>query len=249
MEVTTGNLVPPAPNNNWPAVPRPRRRLMGRKTLVGLVILLLIVMGWLSLRAQPESLTISDSDKFSSGGEQSQVRGVDKSLFVRDSDHSLGSPTAPVQIIEFSDFECPYCLEAFPTIRALTVEYGERVHYVYRHFPITSIHAQAFAAAEASECARAQGQFWAYHDRLFLRPAERSDDDLRLHAQAVGLDLDKFDTCMSDHTYRGLVERDMEDGRRLGVVGTPTWFINGERVQGVIPADNFKAGIEKLLKQ
>jgi protein-disulfide isomerase len=253
MEATTGGssandslnpLAPPAVPLPPPPPPRRPRRwvILTFFLVVGFIILLGLINR--QINKEPD---ISDSTKFSTAGQAVEPVTVDKTLLIRDSEHSLGSAEATVEIIEFADFQCPYCLEAFPIIRSLTIEYGDRIHYVYRHFPLMSIHDRAMAAAEASECAREQGKFWPYHDRLFQFQQAMSDQDFRVHAEAVGLDVASFDSCLNDHRYKGMIERDLQDGRALGVSGTPTWFINGERVEGVIPADNFRAGLEKIL--
>jgi protein-disulfide isomerase len=157
-----------------------------------------------------------------------------------------GPEDAPVRIIEFSDFECPYCLSANPTIAQVLEAYGDRIRLVYRHFPLT-IHPNARPAAEAAACAAAQGQFWPYHDRLFADQAQLADADLKRHAAELGLDAGAFDACVDGRRYREDVDADMAAGREAGVAGTPAFFINGRLLSGAQPFEAFKQIIDEEL--
>ena len=172
---------------------------------------------------------------------------VDPERLIRPASPSLGSPTAPITIVEFADFECPNSEESFPVIRTLLNDYGKDIYFVYRQFPLPTLHEHAQAAAEASVCAAAQGKFWAYHDRLFLNQNSLDDQSLQQYALQAGLDSDEFSRCFSTHAGRPTVATDLADGRALGVRGTPTWFINGRKVEGAIPEDIFRKVIEELL--
>jgi protein-disulfide isomerase len=157
-----------------------------------------------------------------------------------------GSASAPVEIIEFSDFQCPYCLRAYPTVKQIIATYGDRVRLVYRHYPLPN-HPNARPAAEASACAAEQGKFWEYHDQLFEHQAQLTDADLKQYAAAVRLDTAKFDECFSSRRYGKDIDADMEAGRSAGVSGTPGFFVNGRPIDGAQPFEAFKTIIDEEL--
>ena len=148
-----------------------------------------------------------------------------------------GSPEAAVTIVEFSNFECPFCKQAQLTIMQLLERYNGKVKLVYRDFPLDSIHPQARRAAEAARCAHDQGNFWDFHDLLFSE-AKMAPEDLRQYASKMGLDTVKFDSCVSNGTHKFTVQRDLDEGTRLGITGTPAFFINGRMISG---AQSFEA--------
>jgi len=157
-----------------------------------------------------------------------------------------GSANAPIEIIEFSDFQCPYCQRANPTVAQVLKTYGDRVHFVYRHFPLGN-HPNARPAAEASQCAAEQGKFWEYHDILFANPSRLADADLKQHAAGLGLDAKQFNACVDTHKYKAQVDADMEAGEEAGVNGTPAFFVNGRMLNGAQPFDAFKRVIDEEL--
>lgn len=159
-----------------------------------------------------------------------------------------GSAGAPIQMIEFSDFQCPYCRQANPTVARVLSTYGDRIHFVYRHYPLPT-HPNARPAAEASACAAEQGKFWPYHDVLFANPAKLGVADLKQHAADLGLDAAKFNACVDAHRYRAQVDADMKDGEEVGVNGTPAFFINGRFLSGAQPFDAFKRIIDEELER
>ncbi len=158
-----------------------------------------------------------------------------------------GSINAPVTIVEFSDFHCPFCRQVGPVVAQVLSRYGDKVRLVYRDFPLDSLHPQARQAAEAARCAGDQGKFWQYHDRLLAGGSGGGPAELKSSASAVGLDIVAFDRCLSSHTYREAVQRDVDEGTRLGVTGTPTFFINGRMIAGTQPIDAFASLIEQEL--
>jgi protein-disulfide isomerase len=160
---------------------------------------------------------------------------------------SKGSASAPVELIEFSDFQCPYCLRANPTVTQVLNTYGDRVHFVYRHYPLPG-HPNARPAAEAATCAAEQGKFWQYHDRLFADPSKLSDADLKKSAADLGLDAAKFDACVDSHKFKATVDADIAAGQDAGVDGTPAFFINGRMLSGAQPFDQFKKLIDEELE-
>lgn len=166
----------------------------------------------------------------------------------------LGKAEAPVTIVEYSDFQCPYCLRHFSETQArLVADYVNtgKVKILFKNFPIPELHPQAFQASVAAECAADQGKFWAYHDVLFQRFGARTVDytPVGLGGYAVGLQLDreKFDACLRDEKITARVNADRQEGNRLGVRGTPTFFINGQQLVGAQPYEAFKAVIDAAL--
>jgi predicted DsbA family dithiol-disulfide isomerase len=157
-----------------------------------------------------------------------------------------GPAGAPIQIVEFSDFECPFCLRAFPTVDQVLKTYGNRVRLVYRHYPLPN-HPHARPAAEASACAAEQGKFWEYHDRLFGSPGRLGPDELKQHAAELGLDTAKFNTCVDTHKFQKDVDEDIAAADAVGVTGTPAFFINGRSISGAMPFETFKQMIDEEL--
>ena len=158
-----------------------------------------------------------------------------------------GQANAPIELIEFADFQCPYCLAASPTVKKVLDTYGDRIRFVYRNYPLPN-HPQARPAAEAAQCANEQGQFWPYHDRLFAESGKLSDADLKQTAAALGLDAAKFNKCVDEHKYRAVVDADAQAGNDAGVNGTPAFFINGRLLSGAQPFDAFKRVIDEELE-
>jgi protein-disulfide isomerase len=165
---------------------------------------------------------------------------------------SEGSPfrgpgTARVTIVEFQDFHCPFCERVQPTLTQLMDRYGERIKLVYRDFPIDQLHPQARRAHEAARCAKDQGKFWEYHDVLFARPKDASLEILKAYARETGLDVDRFERCLTGRSYQAAVQKDIEDGIRAGVTGTPTFFVNGRLLSGAQPLATFARLIDEEL--
>jgi protein-disulfide isomerase len=159
---------------------------------------------------------------------------------------SQGPTNAPIELVEFSDFQCPFCYRAHPTVKQVLNTYGSKVRFVYRNYPLPN-HPNARPAAEAAQCANEQGQFWAYHDRLFADQNKLGDADLRASAVALGLDAPKFNACLDSHKYKPRVDADLQAGNEAGVNGTPAFFINGRMISGAQPYDEFKKVIDEEL--
>jgi Na+:H+ antiporter, NhaA family len=143
-------------------------------------------------------------------------------------DHVRGGADAPVTLVEYGDFQCPYCGEAYPVVNELLERFGHQLRFVFRHMPLKDLHPRAPFAAEAAEAAAAQGRFWEMHDRLFEHRLELSDEELRAHAEAVGVeDAARFDAELRDGVHSARVAEDLESGSRSGVPSTPRFFVNG----------------------
>ena len=145
---------------------------------------------------------------------------------VRAEDHLLGSPDARISIVEYGDFECPYCKQAAPAVKMVLARFAAEVRFVFRHFPVEANHAHALLAAEASEAAAAQGKFWEMHDALFRNQLRLERKDLGEYAASLGLDRALFDAQLDQHQYLPLVRNHLESGKRSGVRSTPAFFIN-----------------------
>jgi protein-disulfide isomerase len=182
-------------------------------------------------------------------------------LVTVDASASHGRPDARVTIVEFSDYQCVFCgrhsRDTFPQIDREYIQTG-RLRYVVRDFPIESIHPQALKAHEAAHCAGEQGKHWAMHEKLFSNQRAMSASDLTAHAQSLGLEMPRFEKCLAGGQYAAKIRRSFEEGQRLGIRGTPTFFIGlteantstikaTRRIIGAQPYAAFKAAIDELL--
>ena len=149
-------------------------------------------------------------------------------LPVNPADHTIGPTHAPVNVVEYGDFECPNCKQAAPAVKLLLGRFEGRIQFVYRHFPLEEVHPHALHAAEAAECAGAQGKFWPMHDLLFDNQAHLKVNHLRGYAEQLQLDLPRYTAEMDDHVYLQRIREHMLSGRDGGVRGTPTFFVNGQ---------------------
>jgi protein-disulfide isomerase len=158
-----------------------------------------------------------------------------------------GSEKAPVTVVKFEDFQCPFCKQVQPTFNELLSRYNGKVRLVHKDLPLESIHPQARQAAEAARCAYEQGKFWEYHDKLYANSPKASADDLKSYAKEVDLDVDSFDRCFANGKYKAVVQKDLKEGAQLGLTGTPTIFINGREISGNQPLEAFEAIIDEEL--
>jgi protein-disulfide isomerase len=147
-------------------------------------------------------------------------------------DHVAGHDDAPVTLVEYGDYQCPYCGMAHPIVKAAQHELGSHLRFVYRHFPLAEIHPHARLAAQAAEAAAAQGRFWEMHDMLFEHQNALEAEDLVGYAKSLGLDTGRFARELEAGTYAKRVRDDFRSGARSGVNGTPTFFVNGVRYDG-----------------
>jgi len=168
-------------------------------------------------------------------------------VVVNPDDPSQGKADAPVTVVEYSDFQCPFCLRVMPTLKELRAKYGDKMRLVWKDFPLTQIHPQAFVAAQAGNCAREQGKFWEYHDQLFGNQAALQPEFLKKYAAAIGLDADKFNACLDTAKYESRVQGSIGIGTRLGINSTPTVYVNGRMVNGAQPIEVFTQIIDEEL--
>jgi protein-disulfide isomerase len=155
-------------------------------------------------------------------------------------DHTQGSPDAPIMLLEYGDYECPFCGQAQPIMKAIQERLGDSLCFAFRHFPLANVHPHAEHAAEAAEAAGAQGKFWEMHDTLFENQQALEDEFLAEYAAALGLDEERLIREVTSEAYAQRIREDFKNGVRGGVNGTPSFFINGERYDGA-------RGLEPLL--
>jgi protein-disulfide isomerase len=160
-------------------------------------------------------------------------------------DHIEGPPDAPVTLVEYGDFQCPYCGDAYRIVEEVRSRLGDRMRFVFRHFPITTAHEHAEHAAEAAEAAAAQGKFWPMHAVLYEHQSHLADEDLRRYAAQIGLDVDRFDDDLAQHAYADRVREDFMGGVRSGVNGTPSFFIDGQRYDESYDVEPLTAALER----
>ena len=162
-----------------------------------------------------------------------------------DRDHIQGPIDATVTLVQYGDYECPYCGEAYPIVKEVQARMGERLRFVFRNFPISTSHPHAERAAEAAEAASAQGRFWEMHDTLYEHQKRLRDEDLRAYAEHLELDLDRFDKEMAEHVHAERIHEDFMSGVRSGVNGTPTFYINHVRHDDSYDADTLLEALER----
>jgi protein-disulfide isomerase len=158
-----------------------------------------------------------------------------------------GGERAAVTIVEFSDFHCPFCRRVIPTLTQIESRYGDKIKLVFRDFPIEGIHPGSTKAHEAARCAGEQGKFWPYHDKLFGREPNSSADALIGLGKEVGLNGNAFEACLNSSKYQAAIQQDIEEGQRVGVNGTPAFFINGRLITGAQPLETFTRMIDDEL--
>jgi protein-disulfide isomerase len=163
-----------------------------------------------------------------------------------DRDHIEGPADAAVTLVQYGDYECPYCGEAYPILKEVQARMGGRLRFVFRNFPITTSHPHAERAAEAAETAAAQDRFWEMHDLLYENQKHLRDEDLHAYAEQLGLDVELFDKEMADQAHVERVHEDFMSGVRSGVNGTPTFYVNGVRHDDSWDADTLLEALERV---
>ncbi len=162
-------------------------------------------------------------------------------------DHTLGAAEAPVTLVEYGDFECPFCGRAYPELKRVLRQLKGKVRFVFRHFPVIDEHPHAQHAAEVAEAAAAQGKFWEMHDLLYQRQAALADDDLVRYAHELGLDAARVRHELAAHVHAARVTEDVVSGTQSGVSGTPRFFINGRRHEEPGDAKTLAAALRRTL--
>jgi len=220
--------------------------------VVQLVILVVMLLQINALNSKMDFITglatgdVADGDSIAVPTEAAVVAEPTIVEVSIDDDPWTGGKNADVVIIEFSDFECPYCARGAEVVDELLDIYGDDIKVVFRDFPL-SFHENAHIAAEAAECANEQDMFWEYHDVLFANQGAMDMDSLKTYASELGLDSGEFNECLESRSMSAEVDADFAEGQSYGVRGTPAFFINGQLISGAQPVENFKAVIDPLL--
>ena len=166
-------------------------------------------------------------------------------LPVSERDHIQGPNIAPVTLVEYGDYECPYCAQAYLIIKEVQERLGNKLRFVFRNFPVVSVRPRAYKIALGAEAAAAQNRFWEMYDYLFKHGQTNSDENLRRSAAGLGLQMDKFDRDLNEQIYKGHLDEDIESGKSSGVKGTPTFFINGDRYVGEWDLDRLLSALDE----
>lgn len=225
-----------------------RERGLGLGRGAGLLVVGLLAglaVGWLAWRGA-DGGPGSDPGPMNAvePGERVTVEGVDVTR-----DPALGPEDAPVTIVEFSDFECPFCARfANNTAPVLRRQYGDRIRWIFVNNPLQSIHPRAYDAGLAGECAAEQGKFWEFYDAVFTGRHGLSNSDLMAIGREVGVDMERYRTCFENAEYAEEMAEDIKEGQKFYILGTPTFFINGHRLEGAQPPEAFAAVIDSILR-
>jgi protein-disulfide isomerase len=166
---------------------------------------------------------------------------------LKERDHILGSETAPINFVEYGDYQCPRCCQAHQMVKAICQQLDTQICFGFRHFPLSAIHPYAQYAAEVAEAASAQAHFWQVHDYLFEHQQRLGNGQLLRYVKQLGMDIDRFEREIAEHQYTERVHQDMVSGIQGGVNGTPTFFINGDRYDGAYDYDAILAKIYAIL--
>ncbi len=253
-----------AQNNSSPAVIEPKEQIANKEVLTLLKILISLVIISLAFNmiqtmavlkqvsanvnfpsknlAAQANQNQNDSLANPSGANDSQNAVFE----IKSTDHIKGNPNAKITLVEFSDFECPFCAKHYPTLNKILADYNGKVRLVYKHFPL-SFHANSQKASEASECASEQGKFWEYHDKLFENQSQGfSVDKFKQWAKDLGLNSGQFNSCLDSDKYSSKIQSDFQEGSAKGVNGTPATFVNGKLISGALPYESFKSIIDSI---
>ncbi|MFH1145433.1 MAG: DsbA family protein [bacterium] len=214
---------------------------------VGFVVMLGVFLG----RQAPPSAVAGAKPNQPEAQLPEEQAPVNAKFDIVKSDHWQGTWNAPITMVEFSDFQCPFCSRFAPTITQLLKEYEGKIRFVYKHFPLDSLHAQARPAAIASECAAQQkaDTFWKFYDSFFANQDKLGQPYFEQLAKENNLNITKFQSCLVDQKIAAKVEADFQEGSQKGVRGTPGTFINGQLVSGALPYEQFKGLVDALLKK
>ena len=213
--------------------------------ILAVLFLISIFTDWFSVGSSGSNNVVAPT----AGQGQQQAPVIDTKALL-DDDPVKGDSKAPITVIEFSDFQCPFCerfyTQTLPQIEENYIKTG-KVKLVYRDFPLTSLHPMAQKTAEAAECADDQGKFWEYHNKIFENQAALSIDSLKKWAADLGLDTGEFNSCLDSGKMASEVNKDLQEGSNAGVQGTPSFIINGQMVSGAQPYSVFQQVFDSLL--
>ncbi|MDX9893546.1 MAG: DsbA family protein [Patescibacteria group bacterium] len=240
-------IVPPSADN------KPKKSWLatwwGRLIMLVLTIFLIILVAILiyifKLAFLLQSGQFTNEDLF--GTQKETVVRNDLPTMATADDPSFGPKDAKVVIVEFSDFQCPYCYQTYEVLNKLKKDYGGLVLVYFRDFPLTDIHPQALLAAMGGECAHEQGAFWGMHDKIFANQADITEEALKRYALQLGLNSMQFNNCLTSGKYLDEIEQDLNEGYNAGVRATPTFFVNGQLIRGVIPYTSLESIIQAEL--
>ncbi len=240
-------------SSNLPQVNNPWYKSVWGVFLIGLGIIVLIVISYVGIYTlrfyrdiQLGDVPSEVQNRLTRGNIAPPTRLKESLAYSALSDPTFGNPNAPLQIVEFADFECPYSKEESFIIRELQAQYPDKIHFIYRDFPLEDLHPNAFRASEAAQCANDQDKFWALHDKLYQNADRLTDLDIKLYALEAGLNITQFNKCFDERKYKDEIEGDRADGIAAGVVGTPTFFINGKKIEGAIPMEVWQQIIARV---
>ncbi|HEX9664556.1 MAG TPA: thioredoxin domain-containing protein [Patescibacteria group bacterium] len=215
-------------------------------------LILVLIIGWqivdLNKKINVTALGPGQAVETASTEPQPVAQATDFEYQVTDQDHTIGPADAKVTIVEFSDFECPFCGRSYPVVKQILTDYQDQVRFVYKHYPL-GFHPLAQPAAEASECAGEQGKFWEYHDQIFENQSLMTSENLRQWAKDLGLNSSQFNRCLDLATYADKVKADLALGNANDVSGTPAFFINNMLVAGSYPYEAMKQVIDQELSK
>ncbi|MBU4216744.1 DsbA family protein [Candidatus Parcubacteria bacterium] len=205
--------------------------------LLTIALMLLSAFGFLLIDITKQTQTQAGKSAFVAKTIPKEILGEDN--------YWIGSANPKITLVEFADFACPHCANTFPVMRELSIKYKKDIKIIFRDFPV--ITETSGDLALAARCAGEQGFFWVMHDKLFLNQGISTGDQLKELAKQTGVNMDKFNTCFDGKKYLSKIQKDLTDGNNLGVTGTPTWFINGQKVAGDIPLSGFEQIIKEIL--
>ncbi|MFC1599070.1 DsbA family protein [Patescibacteria group bacterium] len=213
--------------------------------VIGLIVVLGFYLSDKSVNKET-SKTLTKNNNVNSVSDNQPSAPAKINIEISADDHIRGNVDAPITIVEYSDFQCPYCSKFHSTMKQVVEAYPNEVRWVYRHFPLDSIHPIARKAAEASECASDQDKFWEYNDLVYENQQGLSLADLSDFASQLSLNTSQFEECLSSDKYKNRVEAQLQDGLTKGVRGTPGTFINGQKLPGAVPYETIEEIISSL---
>lgn len=227
-----------------PAIARTEGRRLGPAASLGVLgILAGLAIGWLLWRSAPGDSGRGSAEALPGPGTGTVVEGVSIAH-----DPVMGPAEAPITIVEFSDFECPFCTRfAQQTAPLLRRQYGDRVRWVFVNNPLQAIHPRAYDLALAGECAHEQDRFWPFYDAMFSDRYGTTDGGVANAARDIGVDTQRFEACYRNADHAEEVADDLKEAQKFYILGTPTFFVNGRRMEGALPAEAFAMVIDSIL--